>query len=589
MTIINTILDYRVSYPLAGGGAGSLLTLPLGTGTVLDYLGQRVEKLGRPGIFVVPGFEAWPGYAEGLAAGTGLAIEVLTPARLAERLTDCETSDYLLVLEPRNWPLAGFDLERAIEEQRSYRGATHAVGVGADVHATRELVECEPGGRVRRVQRFYNLASWPEVASQSISYSLVSARATAGVEFRSLRELRSKLAARGAMSRDVPLVSDVIDLGNEGHYLALHELALTESLVEATPRGFRRVDDETLIGPGCEVAVSARLVPPVVLQGGAVVEEGATIIGPALIGRGARVERGAVVAQAVVLPASTVPAEGTVRHRVVGGRVASTSERLSPEAEEAEFTVSQEVNGHGVSHTAAGPPEAGVDHGRRLHFAMKRATDVALSCVALLLLSPALLLIAVMVKLTSEGPVLFRHRREGRAGREFDCLKFRTMARDAHQKQRDLYAQSEVDGPQFKIRNDPRVTRLGRWLRATNLDELPQFINVLVGDMSLVGPRPSPFRENQICVPWRRARLSVRPGITGLWQLCRGDDNGDFHEWIYYDILYVRHFSIWLDTRIVAATIVTLGGQRSVPVSWLIPAGRLGPYRKRPSVQVATN
>ena len=104
-------------------------------------------------------------------------------------------------------------------------------------------------------------------------------------------------------------------------------------------------------------------------------------------------------------------------------------------------------------------------------------------------------------------------------------------------------------------------------------------INVLLGDMSLVGPRPSPFRENQICVPWRRARLSVRPGITGLWQICRDADRtrGDFHEWIYYDLTYVREFSLWLDLKILLATIITLGGRRSVPLAWLIPSEKAPP------------
>ena len=110
-----------------------------------------------------------------------------------------------------------------------------------------------------------------------------------------------------------------------------------------------------------------------------------------------------------------------------------------------------------------------------------------------------------------------------------------------------------------------------RWIRGTNVDELPQLINVLLGHMSLVGPRPSPFRENQICVPWRRARLSVRPGITGLWQLCHDNRRGgDFHQWIFYDMTYVRHFSIWLDLKILLATVVSLGGRCTVPLSWLV-------------------
>jgi lipopolysaccharide/colanic/teichoic acid biosynthesis glycosyltransferase len=122
------------------------------------------------------------------------------------------------------------------------------------------------------------------------------------------------------------------------------------------------------------------------------------------------------------------------------------------------------------------------------------------------------------------------------------------------------------------MHHDPRVTRVGRWLRRLNLDEIPQLFNVLTGEMSLVGPRPSPFRENQLCIPWREARLSVRPGITGLWQICRNNrSSGDFHQWIYYDLLYVRHMSLWVDIKILLATIYTLGGKGHVPLSWVIP------------------
>lgn len=194
------------------------------------------------------------------------------------------------------------------------------------------------------------------------------------------------------------------------------------------------------------------------------------------------------------------------------------------------------------------------------------------SVIGLLVLSPLLLLVAILVKLDSRGPVLFAHGREGKGGREFPCLKFRTMVVGADRQQHALSAKNEVDGPQFKIEDDPRVTRLGRFLRTTNLDELPQLINVFLGHMSLVGPRPSPFRENQICVPWRQARLSVRPGITGLWQVCRSNRSaGDFNQWIYYDITYVRHFSFWLDLRILVATLLTFGGRWSVPLMWMVP------------------
>jgi lipopolysaccharide/colanic/teichoic acid biosynthesis glycosyltransferase len=188
--------------------------------------------------------------------------------------------------------------------------------------------------------------------------------------------------------------------------------------------------------------------------------------------------------------------------------------------------------------------------------AFKRAVDMAASFGVLLLLSPALLLVALLVKCTSRGPIFFADRRQGRGGKGFRCLKFRTMVTGADAMQSELRRENEVDGPQFKIANDPRLTAVGGWLRKYNLDELPQFINVLRGDMSLVGPRPSPDRENQYCPGWRRARLSVPPGITGLWQVMRirEDHASDFQQWIYYDLEYVRHRSTWLDWQLLLHT-----------------------------------
>lgn len=190
----------------------------------------------------------------------------------------------------------------------------------------------------------------------------------------------------------------------------------------------------------------------------------------------------------------------------------------------------------------------------------KRTIDLLVSGIGLLALSPLLAVIAALVKLTSRGPVFFAHTRQGLAGAPFACLKFRSMSADADALQAKLRAKNEVDGPQFKMAVDPRVTWLGGWLRRLNLDELPQLINVFLGQMSLVGPRPSPDAENQVCPPWRRARLSVKPGITGLWQVLRTRDrpDTDFQEWIYYDVEYARHRSLWLDAWTMVYTPVSM-------------------------------
>jgi lipopolysaccharide/colanic/teichoic acid biosynthesis glycosyltransferase len=196
----------------------------------------------------------------------------------------------------------------------------------------------------------------------------------------------------------------------------------------------------------------------------------------------------------------------------------------------------------------------------------KRAFDIAFAVTALASTMWLYPFIALAVFIESGRPVHFKHRRESKGGREFSCLKFRTMRRDADQIKARLVAENVADGPQFYIENDPRVTRIGRFLRSYNLDELPQFLNVLMGDMSIVGPRPSPYKENQYCPPWREARLSVRPGITGLWQVMRSRERGkDFQEWIRYDIEYVENMNWKLDLKIIWLTIAMMLKIRSRP------------------------
>lgn len=185
----------------------------------------------------------------------------------------------------------------------------------------------------------------------------------------------------------------------------------------------------------------------------------------------------------------------------------------------------------------------------------KRIFDFVVSCVVMTLFLPFLGMIAAFIKLASPGPVFYRARRQGLHGKEFDCLKFRTMMVQADAIQDKLRVANQVDGPQFKIEDDPRITRIGKFLRDTSIDEIPQFFNVIKGEMSIVGPRPSPESENETCPYWRDARLSVRPGITGLWQVMRTRQvSMDFQEWIYYDTSYVRKMSFGFDIWICLKT-----------------------------------
>jgi exopolysaccharide biosynthesis polyprenyl glycosylphosphotransferase len=185
---------------------------------------------------------------------------------------------------------------------------------------------------------------------------------------------------------------------------------------------------------------------------------------------------------------------------------------------------------------------------------VKRVIDIIGALAGLLVFAPAFALVAVAIKLDSRGPVFFAQERVGLNRRRFRAYKFRTMIEGAEMKQEELEPLNEAQGPVFKIENDPRITRLGRWLRQLSIDELPQLFNVLQGNMSLVGPRPLPVRDvKRIDVRWHKRRFSVRPGITCLWQV-----NGrepQFDEWIRSDMQYIDNWSLGLDLKILAKTI----------------------------------
>jgi lipopolysaccharide/colanic/teichoic acid biosynthesis glycosyltransferase len=187
-------------------------------------------------------------------------------------------------------------------------------------------------------------------------------------------------------------------------------------------------------------------------------------------------------------------------------------------------------------------------------WAVKRTFDVVVSLLVVLLGLPLWLLIAALVKLTSPGPVLYGDLRVGLGEREFRMLKFRTMVAGAEELQSALEDANEATGPIFKIRDDPRVTALGRALRRLSLDEIPNVINVLRGEMSLVGPRPLPVRDFEKLEPWHRKRYFVLPGMTGLWQIARRDDLS-FDDLVRLDFYYLENWSLWLDVTILLKTV----------------------------------
>jgi exopolysaccharide biosynthesis polyprenyl glycosylphosphotransferase len=186
--------------------------------------------------------------------------------------------------------------------------------------------------------------------------------------------------------------------------------------------------------------------------------------------------------------------------------------------------------------------------------AFKHAFDFGAALLCVIVLSPVFLLASLAILITMGRPVIFTQRRAGLRGRPFSMLKFRSMVKDADAQKDDLLASNEIAGPAFKMADDPRVTALGRFLRRSSIDELPQLLNVLTGTMSLVGPRPLPIDEQQQSHGWQRRRLSMKPGITCLWQVSGRSDVG-FDEWMRLDLRYVDDWSLWLDLKILVETV----------------------------------
>ena len=189
---------------------------------------------------------------------------------------------------------------------------------------------------------------------------------------------------------------------------------------------------------------------------------------------------------------------------------------------------------------------------------IKKIMDLSISLLMIICLSPVLLSISILIKITSPGPVIFKQARVGLRGRQFNLFKFRTMIADAENLKKGLENENEMDGPVFKIKDDPRVTKIGKFLRTTGLDELPQLFNVLKGEMSLIGPRPPIPSETAQYKRWQLRRLSVKPGLSCFWQIKPDRNNIKFEKWMELDLAYIDNWSLRLDFIILLKTIKTV-------------------------------
>lgn len=314
--------------------------------------------------------------------------------------------------------------------------------------------------------------------------------------------------------------------------------------------------------PHTSVDVSSRatIIEPVLLGENSHIEEGAIVVGPTVIGGNCTVKKNAVVAECILFDGSMVEDSSHVRKCLLGnGAVVSRDRRIQ------DFillgdSASASQSGWPLPWSFYGSPTPGFQCVAKLrcrqqhlstdYLRAKRLVDIVCSILALVICAPLMAVIALAVKLDSPGGAIFRQRRCGKDGREFTMYKFRSMVAEAEELKRELMARNEVDGPMFKIASDPRTTRMGLFLRTTNLDELPQFWNVLRGDMTLVGPRPLSWDEMRFNPSWRDTRLLVKPGLVGTWQV-ESHDKNSFADWVVLDTYYVHHCSMWLDAKII--------------------------------------
>jgi lipopolysaccharide/colanic/teichoic acid biosynthesis glycosyltransferase len=296
------------------------------------------------------------------------------------------------------------------------------------------------------------------------------------------------------------------------------------------------------LGPDCRLADEVLILGPTAIGPRCQVGKG-TIINECVILGDTLIGQGSYLSRCVIGEGSTVR-NGTILHETAVSRSQSGARDVDVLAlRESTHRDTRSVVKHLHWQTAAGP----------FYLQLKRIVDIMGAALGLIITAPLMLLIAAAIKLDSPGNVFFRQPRCGLRGRNFIMYKFRSMVSNSEDLKRTLQEMNEVDGPMFKISRDPRITRVGKFLRDTNLDELPQLWNVFKGDMSLVGTRPLSLEEMRYNPRWRDARISVRPGMTGLWQV-EAHTSLQFNYWILHDLDYVQNISPGLDLKIMGKT-----------------------------------
>jgi len=533
----------------AAGGVNDLLRFAVSseplTGVVLDGLSKNLCLDGDTNAAVA------------IPEGWSIETRAATPKMMAYTKNVPICSELLRKIKRNSWLIVSngrfatrVDGELLHKVLAGVQADVVAVNVEPELLGKREKVRLTAQGKVAGFRRLYSdsaepapfPADWPHhifVKTNVLDRAFVDQTLP-----QSFSDFINKCRSNALTLRAISAGGTVLDLETEQGLLSFLAARLNSS-VQNHRNTNNKSRKEILDKDSITISGSARLFGKVLFGRNVSVSQNAIIVGPTIIGNNVRIGQAAVINSSVIGPGVCVPQNQLVQNRVVKGpqcnwkRLTRYESNNSKQICYPKFDLSQEQR---ANDTFRSWP--------RFSYArcFKRIADIVAAITVLILFAPVLPIIALVIKLTSRGPVFFKDTRQELHGKAFSCLKFRTMLVGADKIQDTLRNISEVDGDHYKMEDDPRLSGVGRFLRDTYIDEVPQFFNVLLGQMSVVGPRPSPESENTLCPSWRDARLSVRPGITGLWQVCRTrQPMKDFQEWIHYDTKYVRDLSLRMD------------------------------------------
>ena len=513
---------------------------------ILDGLSKNLCLDGDTNA-VIAAPEGWS-VGPGAAATKIIAYGGNVPIRF-ELLRKAERTSWLVVSNGRF--AAQIDSELLHKVLAGIQADVVAVNVEPELLGKRDKVRLAAQGKVAGFRRLYSdcaepapvPADWPHYVF--VKTNVLDRVLTGQTLPQSFSALLERCRRAQLTLRTINVGGVVLDLETEGGLLNFCQAELSK--IRNTKY---EIQNSNMISP------SSRLVGKVLLGKNIHIGPKAIVVGPTIIGNNVRIGASAIINSSIIGPGVCVPQNQFVQDHVVKGPQYNWK-RLN----QCKSNNSKQVCGPKFDFNHQQRANDTFRNWSRFSYAgcFKRIADIVAAVTVLVLFAPVLPIIALVIKLTSRGPVFFKDTRQGLHGKAFRCLKFRTMVVGADKIQDKLRTVSQVDGPQFKMADDPRLSAVGSFLRDTYIDEIPQFFNVLLGQMSVVGPRPSPESENTLCPSWRDARLSVRPGITGLWQVCRSrQPMKDFQEWIYYDIKYVRDPSLKMDLWVSWKTVKKL-------------------------------